>query len=138
MAFLQLGGFFVSFMSGNTTRFGVGLIRDPAASLLAAALILAFVVSAGVGSLLSRHARSAQKAVVLGLVTTLLSGAPLLIERGSAYFGAFLLAAAMGAVNSAFEENGDTRFGLTYMTGALVKIGQRLATASARKAATRF
>jgi len=36
---------------------------------------------------------------------------------------------AMGAENTVFEENGEVRIGLTYMTGALVKVGQRLAVA---------
>lgn len=129
VAFLQLGGFFVSFMSGNTTRLGVGLAEDRGAAGVAAALIAAFVSGAVAGSLVSRHARSARRVAVLGLVSVLLAGAPLLIGCGAAYAGALLLAGAMGAVNAAFEEDGDTRFGVTYMTGALVKIGQRLATA---------
>jgi uncharacterized membrane protein YoaK (UPF0700 family) len=44
--------------------------------------------------------------------------------------GAFLLVSfAMGAENMVFQRNGDVAFGLTYMTGTLVRIGQRLADA---------
>ena len=39
------------------------------------------------------------------------------------------LAAAMGAENTTFERDGEVSIGLTYMTGALVKLGQRLAGA---------
>jgi uncharacterized membrane protein YoaK (UPF0700 family) len=34
----------------------------------------------------------------------------------------------MGAENATFEEGGETRVAVTYMTGALVKMGQRLAS----------
>lgn len=129
VAFLQLGGFFVSFMSGNTTRLGVDLAENHNAAFLAATLIAAFVVGATAGSLLGRQTRPGQKAIILGLVSILLSCASPLLGGSVANLGALLLATAMGAVNSAFEENGDTRFGVTYMTGALVKVGQRLATA---------
>ena len=37
------------------------------------------------------------------------------------------MAAAMGMENAIFEQNGEVRFGLTYMTGALVKFGQWVA-----------
>ena len=40
-----------------------------------------------------------------------------------------LLAFAMGAENTVFAEDGEVRIGLTYMTGALVKLGKRLTAA---------
>ena len=43
MAFIELGGFFVSFMSGNSTRLGVGLTHDLTYALTALGLIAAFV-----------------------------------------------------------------------------------------------
>ena len=36
---------------------------------------------------------------------------------------------AMGVENAVFQKNGDVGVGLTYMTGTLVRIGQRIATA---------
>ena len=44
-------------------------------------------------------------------------------------FGAQMMAAAMGAENSVFLRDGEVSIGLTYMTGTLVKFGQRLASA---------
>ena len=37
------------------------------------------------------------------------------------------MALAMGAENAVFEREGEVHIGLTYMTGTLVKFGQRLA-----------
>ena len=39
VGFLTAGGYFASFMSGNTTRLGVDFANDPARALLPAALI---------------------------------------------------------------------------------------------------
>jgi uncharacterized membrane protein YoaK (UPF0700 family) len=39
------------------------------------------------------------------------------------------MALAMGAENAVFEKDGEVQIGLTYMTGTLVKLGQRLAGA---------
>lgn len=39
------------------------------------------------------------------------------------------MAMAMGAENGIFERNGEVAIGLTYMTGTLVKFGQRVAAA---------
>ena len=36
------------------------------------------------------------------------------------------MALAMGAENAVFERDGKVSIGLTYMTGTLVKVGQRL------------
>ena len=55
LGFLYLGGLFVSFMSGNSTRMGVDLARghlDAAAEALG--LIALFVVGAACGSLIVR------------------------------------------------------------------------------------
>ena len=51
------------------------------------------------------------------------------VPRGRLLVRAVAMAFAMGMENTVLEENGETRVGLTYMTGALVKFGQRLAAA---------
>ena len=43
--------------------------------------------------------------------------------------GVAAMVMAMGAENAVFQRNGDVGVGLTYMTGALVKAGQRIAAA---------
>jgi uncharacterized membrane protein YoaK (UPF0700 family) len=44
IAYLETGGFFVSFMSGNTTRLGVGLANGSKATLIALGLVGCFVI----------------------------------------------------------------------------------------------
>lgn len=129
IAFLQLGGFFVSFMSGNSTRLGVGLAQASQAAGVAGGLVGSFVLGVVIGSLAGRRAGFRQRPVVLALVSVLLAAAGLVQLLGGLYGGALLLAMAMGTENAAFERNGETSFGVTYMTGALVKTGQGLATA---------
>lgn len=129
VGFLGMGGFFVSFMSGNSTRVGVGLASESAAAAIAAALVAAFVVGVTAGALVARLAGPWRKPLVLLLVTAALAFAAALYRPGAAP-GAFLFVAfAMGAENMVFQRHGDVAFGLTYMTGTLVKIGSRLAEA---------
>ena len=133
VGFLHLGGFFVSFMSGNSTRLGVGLSGAAPDALLAGMLIAAFVLGVVAGSLLGHRAGRRRKGVVLALVAALLAAAAALGpdgRPGAPLSWATLVATlAMGAANTVFERDGDIPFGVTYMTGALVKVGQRLALA---------
>ncbi|MGL6042420.1 MAG: YoaK family protein [Sandaracinobacteroides sp.] len=129
IGFLGMGGFFVSFMSGNSTRIGVGVASETEAVGVAAGLVLAFVVGVTTGSLVARIAGRWRKPAVLALVATALGLAGALYQPADIP-GAFLLVAfAMGAENMVFQRDSDVAFGLTYMTGTLVKIGHRLADA---------
>jgi uncharacterized membrane protein YoaK (UPF0700 family) len=129
VGFLGMGGFFVSFMSGNSTRIGVGVATEAAAAVVAGALVLAFLLGALLGSLAARRAGSWRKPAVLALVAVALAGGAAFHHTG-AVPGAFaLVALAMGATNMVFQRDGEVAFGLTYMTGTLVRIGQRLADA---------
>lgn len=130
IAFLQLGGFFVSFMSGNSTRLGVDLVPAPRLALIAISLIGMFVAGVFTGSLLGRTRPRRQRVIVLGGVTLMLAVSGVLVLGGRPFAAAMLLPVAMGMANAAFERNGESRFGVTYMTGALVKLGQGLAAAA--------
>ena len=129
LGFIQLGGFFVSFMSGNSTRLGVGLINRAHNAAIASGLIGLFVIGVIVGSLVGRRAGSHRRAVVLILVGTTLAIAAVLNATGAASAAIVLMVIAMGAENAVFERDGEVHIGLTYMTGTLVKFGQRLADA---------
>lgn len=128
IGFIQIGGFFVSFMSGNSTRLAVGLMHDATDWMRAAGLIAAFFLGVIAGSLTGRLARRRHRAV-LGLVTVLLVLGALSGGQGWAMLSALLLALAMGAENATFERDGEVRVALTYMTGTFVKAGQRIAGA---------
>jgi uncharacterized membrane protein YoaK (UPF0700 family) len=129
LAFLKLGGFFVSFMSGNSTRLGVGLAQWSSGAGVAGGLIATFIAGVFLGSLAGGAAGGHRRPVVLILVSLLLAAAATLSFIHQDTVAVAAMALAMGAENAVFEENGDIRIGLTYMTGTLVKVGQRLAVA---------
>ena len=130
LGFLKLGGFFVSFMSGNSTRLGVGLTQWSSSGAVAGALVATFVVGVLIGSIAGAAAGAHRRPAVLSLVTLLLAAAAALHHVGRDIMAVAGMVLAMGAENAVFEENGDVQIGLTYMTGALVKVGQRLALAA--------
>jgi uncharacterized membrane protein YoaK (UPF0700 family) len=125
-AFLSLGGFFASFMSGNSTRLAIGIGGNWADANLAFSLIIAFVGGVIGGSMLGRGAGPQRQARILLLVAALILACAAIAKPYQAT-QMLLLAMAMGAMNGVFERNGEVSVGLTYMTGNLVKLGQGLA-----------
>lgn len=129
IGFIRSGGFFVSFMSGNSTRLGVGVVHRPHDGLVACGLILAFVGGVILGSLAGEIDHKRRPAIVLGLLAALLGLAAGLDRAGAIEPALALLALGMGAVNTVFERRGEVRVGVTYMTGGLVRVGTGLASA---------
>ncbi len=128
VGFLKLGGLFVSFMSGNSTRLAVGLAEGSALAWRAALLIAAFVGGVVAGSLLSAAVRSRAPSI-LAMVASLLFAAALLDLLGMDNAAIGAMAMAMGCANTVFQRDGEVSIGVTYMTGTLVKLGQRIADA---------
>jgi uncharacterized membrane protein YoaK (UPF0700 family) len=131
IGFLASGGFFLSFMSGNSTRLSVGLAEGAGYVSIAGLLLLSFVGGVVAGSLIGRTKRMANRkrqSFILAIIALLLFVAPLVADAGALMAGLSLAAFCMGAENTLFERDGSVSFGLTYMTGALVKIGQGVAT----------
>ncbi|MGE0742228.1 MAG: YoaK family protein [Hyphomonadaceae bacterium] len=128
-AFVHLGGFFVSFMSGNSTRLAVGVIEAPAHAVAAGSLIAMFVLGVMLGSVTNRRFSETASVRVVALVAAILALAALLAGMGYEAVAVGLLAVAMGAENAVFKRDGEVGIGLTYMTGTLVRFGQRLAEA---------
>jgi len=129
LGFLYLGGFFVSFMSGNSTRLAVGLSEHMADAATAGGLIASFVIGVMLGSFCGRTVRRVRHGALMYLIAAMLTAAGLLALAHSTWAAAALLAMAMGAENALFEHDGEVQIGLTYMTGTLVKFGQRLVSA---------
>lgn len=133
LAFQSLGGFFASFMSGNATRLGIGLARGwDTTAIIAAALLLAFLSGAMLGTIVGaaateRMGRTRRAEATMGLVTLLLALGAALSAFAPLTLALLPLAAAMGALNGVVAPEGEVRVGLTYMTGTIVKIGQRFA-----------
>ena len=130
IGFLRLNGLFVSFMSGNSTRLAVALAGGSPLALTAASLILAFVAGVVVGATAGEALGRWRGPGVIVLAAVPIAVAAALPEFGAlGALGTVLLAAAMGAVNTVFQRNGEVSVGVTYMTGALVKFGQHVAAA---------
>ena len=127
IGFIKLGGFFVSFMSGNSTRLGVGLAEGSMHAAVAAGLVGSFVAGVVCGSLVGHAAGAHRRMAILLCVAALLALAAGLGMAGLATGAVGAMALAMGAENAVFERDGEVQIGLTYMTGTLVKVGQRLA-----------
>lgn len=131
IGFIHLGGLFVSFMSGNSTRLGVMIAEmNWMKALEAIRLIVLFVVGAGLGSLIGRG-RGRHRQWLLLLAEALLLGAgALAYECGASQITIAAIVLAMGLENAVFQvEGGTTGLGLTYMTGTLVRVGQLLSAA---------
>lgn len=127
--FLLAGGYFVSFMSGNTTRLAVDLATDTAAAIVPALLILGFLSGVIAGALVALKAGARRKPAVLALVSTALFLAAFLHTMAFTATALGALVVAMGALNNTFQRGGEVSVGLTYMTGALVRMGQGIALA---------
>ena len=126
VGFIELGGFFVSFMSGNSTRLGVGLSAAAPHAAIAGTLVAMFVLGVVAGSLAGHFAGSHRRPAVLVLVATLLALAAFASQMDLVPVAVAGMALAMGAENAVFERDGEVTVGLTYMTGTLVRFGQRL------------
>jgi uncharacterized membrane protein YoaK (UPF0700 family) len=130
VGFLHLGGLFVSFMSGNSTRLGVALAQgywSNAAEALG--LIALFVIGAAGGSLIVLGRGGHRQAWVLLVEALLLTAAALAYAFGLANIAIAAMVLAMGLENAVFQIDGGAGLGLTYITGALVKVGQLAAAA---------
>jgi uncharacterized membrane protein YoaK (UPF0700 family) len=130
IGFLHLGGLFVSFMSGNSTRMGVSLAEghwQNAAEALG--LIALFVIGAAAGSLIVLGRGAHRQPLVLLAEALLLAGAALAYTFGLPNVAVATIVLAMGLENAVFQIDGGAGLGLTYVTGALVKVGQLAARA---------
>ncbi len=130
IGFLHLGGLFVSFMSGNSTRMGVSLAEGSFRQALEAlGLIALFVAGAAGGSLIVLGRSVHRQPVVLLAEAALLALAALCYALGLSRSAITAIVVAMGLENAVFQIEGGGGLGLTYVTGALVKAGQLIAAA---------
>ena len=131
VGFLHLGGWFVSFMTGNSTRAGASVANASLSGFLQAfGLIAAFFLGVMAAStlrrLLNRHRRPVICLVSAGALgaawaSTAVAGAEGVLAPA--------LAASMGLLNAVFERGGEVSIGITYMTGTLVKLAQKVTAA---------
>lgn len=130
IGFLHLGGLFVSFMSGNSTRLGVSLAAAQwSGAAEALGLIILFVSGAASGSLIVLGRTRYRQAFLLLAEALLLAAAALAYAFATPYLAVAAIVLAMGLENAVFQIEGGGGLGLTYVTGALVKVGQFAAAA---------
>ena len=130
IGYLHLGGLFVSFMSGNSTRMGVSLADGNwSAAAEALGLIALFVLGAACGSLIVLGRGQQSQSRLLLIEALLLAAAALLYAFGFERLAIAAIVLAMGLENAVFQIEGGSGLGLTYVTGALVKVGQLIAAA---------
>jgi oxalate decarboxylase len=128
---LTLGGLFVAFMSGNTTRLGIELLRGDPATLGFGAVVGAFVAGASAGELL--RAAAGPRIWLPALLATeagLLAVAAAMQDAAPAVVSGLPLAVAMGLQNLARQPVAGAQAGATFVTGSLVGLGQALAAAA--------
>jgi len=132
VGFLALGGFYTSFMSGNTTQLGAGMATGSGSIvLLAASLIALFFIGGFLGTLGAQASARFGPAIALVIVLAALAVSLGLTASGHpAQQSMLALAAAAGAQNAVLQPIGAARLGATFVTGTLFAAGQDLARAT--------
>jgi len=129
VGFIELGGFYTSFMSGNTTQLGTGHAQSTAL-LLPLALIVMFFLGSVAGSLLALRDRRWGPVYVLSLVIgSIVVTLGLMLAGVPASRALLVLAAGAGAQNATLPFTGGARLGTTFVSGTLFAAGQDLAGA---------
>lgn len=127
IGFIDTGGFFVSFMSGNSTQAGVDILEQGlASSLLPLTLVVAFVLGVAAGAMIGGNGRRRARAVAASASAVALSAVlAAVVPTSPARF--WMLAVAMGALNTLYLSDGRARVAITYATGTLVSLGLAVA-----------
>ena len=94
--FVVAGGYFTSFMSGNTTRMGVDLVERPALALAPLGLIGCFLLGVIAGALIGKRLQGRHKRVLLGLVAAVLGAGAAMLALDYPLLFLALSAMAMG------------------------------------------
>ena len=132
VGFIWLGGYFVSFMSGNSTRLAVATASAAwQQALFGLGLVALFVAGVAIGHLVGARARGEQARMrrLLLIEALLLLIAAWLFRGGSGAAAIPLMVVAMGLANAVVAPDGQG-FAVTYMTGALVRVGEAIARTS--------
>jgi uncharacterized membrane protein YoaK (UPF0700 family) len=132
IGFIALGGYYTSFMSGNTTQLGIGVVTGLGWALaLPAGLVVLFFIGSYLGSLVAQASSRRGAAYALAIVVAGIAASLALHFAGFAAPQSMLsLALAAGAQNAALQPMGAARLGATFVTGTLFAAGQDLARAT--------
>jgi uncharacterized membrane protein YoaK (UPF0700 family) len=136
VGFIELGGFFVSFVSGNTTQLGQALAVGlaPVAELTASLITLFFIGSFAGASLALLPLRWAPSAVLVLVLLAMIASLMLSVGGFTSTQAMLALAVAAGAQNAILPSHGAVRLGTTFVTGTMFGAAQDLAKALRRQA----
>jgi uncharacterized membrane protein YoaK (UPF0700 family) len=127
LAFTSLGGFFASFMSGNSTRLGValhgGAWND---ARLAGAMLLSFISGVVLATAIARARPGRFLVPLTGAIAALLAAAAIVAELQSGPLALQLLAIGSGAAHVLVRRQSR---GGTSLTDALTRFGEGVAEA---------
>ncbi|GAB2511603.1 hypothetical protein CATRI_09555 [Corynebacterium atrinae] len=135
IGFIFLGGVFLSFMSGNTTRLATSAVEgDAGLAWLAGSAVVLFLLGVMEGALVRRIAMrrvptDRVREAVLANTCALFTVASIFVLFDAPTAAIIFASVAIGSMNSIFERAGEVSIPLTYMTGTLVKMGQRFVDA---------
>lgn len=134
VGYAHLGGLFLSFMSGNSTRLGIQIANahwDLAG--LTATIITSFVLGAFLGTRIADATGDWKLVSILGVEVVLFALAAALTAGGLGLPSLIPVAVAMGMQNSVHQIIAGADIGKSFVTGALFGIGQSLARLSTGK-----
>lgn len=128
IGYLRLGHFFVAFMSGDTTKLAVSTVRGTwSRAADAGAIVALFVAGVVAGRVVFMGLKRWGRPGVLTIEALLLASAGLLGAPTVAIIA--LMALAMGVQNAAIDKEHAAGLGLSYVTGTLVSLGDKVADA---------
>ncbi|KQY09983.1 hypothetical protein ASD37_06420 [Mycobacterium sp. Root135] len=140
IGFLEYGQLFMSFMSGNTTRFGeaassldwVGVARF-------GSVIALFCFGAFLGTLIAAWSGPWRLSTLL-VITALLLTVGLVMPQGpdAVPLHAYPVVLALGLQNATLQDEAGRSLALTYVTGTVIRFGAGLANILLHKPAPSF
>ncbi len=135
IGFVYLGSFYLSFMSGNTTRIAVASTAGEwGAFLKGGGIILSFFAGAFAGTLAADASGRFRLPVLLMSELALFCAAIWLTQTTPGLLALLPVAAAMGMQNDLRQRAAHADVGKTFVTGSLFGAGQSLARALTGKA----
>ncbi len=125
IGFLEFSQLFMSFMSGNTTRFGVAVANGDWDNVTrVASTIAVFCFGAFLGTLIAAAVGRWRLSVLLTIQAALLATGLLMPWGTFAYpLHAYPIVLALGLQNATLQDEGGRSLALTYVTGAVVRFG---------------
>lgn len=140
IGFLEFSQLFMSFMSGNTTRFGVAVAGfDWEGTTRFASVIAIFCFGACIGTLIAAWSGRFRLSVLL-IIQAVLFALGLFAPFGSLAFPlhAYPIVLALGIQNATLQDEAGRSMAITYVTGTVVRFGAGVANLILHKPAPSF